>query len=166
MRVEVFGLQRFACSDSDILFSTGLPTYSILMSIFKYIEPLLSQLTYRPESTLEYIRGHHRALQPVDEFFMVLVRLRLALLEDLAHRFNISVTSVSCILTTWIIFLNQQLRRLISSITHCKDTSLHSLKPNTPIHAVSLTVLNCLPKLPLLCLYNQPYTPTTSITTC
>ena len=46
---------------------------------------------------------------------MVLVRLRLALLEkDLAHRFNISVTSVSRILTTWIIFLNQQLRPLIT----------------------------------------------------
>ena len=115
MRVEVFGLQRFACSDSDILFYTGLPTYSILMSIFKYIEPLLSQLNYCPELTSEYIRGRHRALQPVDEFFMVLVRLRLALLEkDLAHRFNISVTSVSHILTTWIIFLNQQLRPLIT----------------------------------------------------
>ena len=46
---------------------------------------------------------------------MVLVRLRLALLErDLAHRFSISVTSVSRILTTWIIFLNQQLRPLIT----------------------------------------------------
>ena len=48
-------------------------------------------------------------------FFMVLVRLRLALLEnDLAHRFNISVSSVSRILTTWIIFLDQQLRPLIT----------------------------------------------------
>ena len=71
----MFGLQRFACSDSDILFYTGLPTYCILMSIFNYIDPLLSQLNYHPESTSEYIRGRHRALQPVDEFFMVLVRL-------------------------------------------------------------------------------------------
>ena len=68
MRVEVFGLQRFACSDSDIY--TGLPTYRILMSVFKYVEPLLSQLNYRRESTSEYIRGHHRALQPVDGFFL------------------------------------------------------------------------------------------------
>jgi hypothetical protein len=75
MRVEVFGLQKFACSDSDILFYTGVPTYCILMSIFKYIEPLLSQLNYRLESTSEYVRGRHRALQPIDEFFMVLVRL-------------------------------------------------------------------------------------------
>ena len=75
-------------SDSDILFYTGLPTYCILMSIFK--EPLLSKLNYRPESTSEYIRGRHRALHPVDEFFMVLIQLRLAFLEkDLAHRFKL-----------------------------------------------------------------------------
>ena len=110
-RVEAFGLQRFAGSDSDILFYTGLPTYLILMSVFRFIEPLLSQLNYRPESESVYIRGRHRALPPVDEFFMVLLRLRLALLEnDLSHRFNISLSSVSRILTTWIIFLNQQLR--------------------------------------------------------
>ena len=99
MRMEVFGLQ-FARSDSDILFYTDLPTYCILMSLFKYIEPLLSRLNYCPESSSVYFRGCHRALQPVDEFFMVLVQLRLALLEkDLAHN----------ILTTWVIFLNQQL---------------------------------------------------------
>ena len=115
MRVEAFGLQRFAGSDSDILFYTGLPTYLILMSVFRFIEPLLSQLNYRPESESVYIRGHHRALPPVDEFFMVLLRLRLALLEnDLSHRFNVSLSSVSRILTTWIIFLNQQLRPLIT----------------------------------------------------
>ena len=46
---------------------------------------------------------------------MVLVRLRFALLEnDIAHRFNIRVSSVSRILTTWIIFLDQQLRPLIT----------------------------------------------------
>ena len=60
MRVEVFGLQRFACSDSDILFYTGVPTYHLEV----HIEPLFSE---RPESTSEYIRGRHRALQPVDE---------------------------------------------------------------------------------------------------
>ena len=68
MRVEVFGLQRFACSDSDILFYTGVPTYCILMSIFIQVEPLLSELNYCPESTSEYFRGRHQALQPVDEF--------------------------------------------------------------------------------------------------
>ena len=46
---------------------------------------------------------------------MVLIRLQLGLLEqDLAHRFNVSIATVSCICVTWIKFLNQQLRPLIT----------------------------------------------------
>ena len=45
-------------------------------------------------------------LQPIDELFLVLTRLRLGLFErDLGHRFNISVSTVSDILITWINFL-------------------------------------------------------------
>jgi hypothetical protein len=113
--IEVFGLQRFSSHDSNISFYTGLPSYAVLLCVFRFIEPLLSQLNYQPESASFYIRGRHRALKPIDEFFMVLVWLHLALLEgDLAHRFNLSISSVSRILTTWIIFLDQQLRPLIT----------------------------------------------------
>ena len=46
---------------------------------------------------------------------MVLIRLRLGLLEqDLAHRFNVSIATVSRICVTWIKFLNQQLRPLVT----------------------------------------------------
>ena len=104
LRVEVFGIQRFSSSDSDVSFYTAY-----------FIEPLLGQLNYRPESESYNIRGRHRSLPPIDEFFMVLVRLCLGLLEgDLAHRFNLSISSVSRILTTWIILLDQQLRPLIT----------------------------------------------------
>ena len=45
-------------------------------------------------------------LQPIDEFFMVLTRLRLGLFEkDLSHRFNVSLSIVSDIIITWINFL-------------------------------------------------------------
>ena len=115
LRVEVFGIQRFSSSDSDVSFYTGLPSYAIFLCIFRFIEPLLGQLNYRPESASHNIRGRHRSLPPIDEFFMVLVRLRLGLLEgDLAHRFNLSISSISRILITWIIFLDQQLRPLIT----------------------------------------------------
>ena len=86
LRVEVFRIQRFSSSDLDISFYTGLPSYA---TIFRFIEPMLGQLNYRPESESYNIRGRHQSLPPIDEFFMVLVRLRLGLLEgDLAHRFN------------------------------------------------------------------------------
>ena len=48
-------------------------------------------------------RGAPRVLSPVNEFFLVLCRLRLGLLEqDLAFRFGISQPTVSRICTTWI----------------------------------------------------------------
>ena len=89
------------------------------MCIYRYIEPLLSQLRLcradvRVHSKLSY-KPVPQALQPIDELFLVLVRLRFGLLEQgLAHRFNIGIATVSRICITWIKFLNQQLRPLIS----------------------------------------------------
>ena len=69
--------------------------------------------------------------------FMVLVRLRLSLLEqDLAHRFDVSIGTVSRICNTWIVFLDQQLRPLItwppkSSINEHMPSQFKHLYPNT-----------------------------------
>ena len=52
---------------------------------------------------------------PIDELFLVFMRLRLSLLEqDLAHRFNVSIATVSRVCTTWIAILDMQLRPLIT----------------------------------------------------
>ena len=51
-------------------------------------------------------RGPQRALNPLNELFLTLVRLRLGLLEkDLADRFGISQGLVSTIFNTWISLL-------------------------------------------------------------
>ena len=111
--VERFGLQRFQGSNDDILFYTGLPTYDILLCLYRYLEPLLPYLRYRPSkhsNPTHQLLSRQRLLQPIDELFLVLVRLRLDLLEDdLAHRFNASTSTVSRICTTWLPFLSQQL---------------------------------------------------------
>ena len=45
-------------------------------------------------------------ISTLDEFFMVLVRLRLGLFElDLAHRFRVHVSTVNRICISWINFL-------------------------------------------------------------
>ena len=45
-------------------------------------------------------------VEKLDEFFMVLVRLRLGLFElDLAHRFRVHVSTVNRICISWINFL-------------------------------------------------------------
>ena len=88
--VERFGVKRFQGSDADINFYTGLPTFGVFMCIYRYIEPLLCQLRLcRVDVCVHSKRSYKpvpRALQPIDELFLVLVRLRLGLLEqDLAH---------------------------------------------------------------------------------
>ena len=143
-RVERFGLRRFMGSDNDIRFYTGLPTYKILLCLFNFIAPLLSHLhllrTDRKHTTMPTTHAHTprpRALQPIDELFMVLVRLRLASPEqDLAHRFDISMSTVSRICKTWILFLDQQLRPLItwptrSSINEHMPSQFKQLYPQT-----------------------------------
>ena len=81
---EQFGIQRFQGSDEDIQFYTGLLSYSIFISIYRYLEPLLQYLRYRPSKHTDVthqLLSRQRLLQPIDEFFLVLLRLRLNLLE-------------------------------------------------------------------------------------
>jgi len=58
--------------------------------------------------------GRPRSVRIIDEFFMVLMRLRLGLLyEDLAFRFRLSTTSCGRIVNKWIDFLYQRLSFLV-----------------------------------------------------
>ena len=72
--------------------------------------PTIDRSLYLVNSTTDQNHNLHILIYsiphlPIDEVFMVLIRLRLGLLEnDLVHRF--SITSVSRILATWIIFLS------------------------------------------------------------
>ena len=64
-------------------------------------------------TTKGYSKGRNRKCSPIDEFFMVLVRLRLGLFErDLGYRFGISQSTVSRILITWINFIYLQLQTI------------------------------------------------------
>ena len=97
-KVERFGVRKFQGSEGDIRFFTGLPGYGVFMSLFMFLQPLLGQLAYRSDSkgsTRPY-KPTPRALEPIDEFFLVLTRLRLGSLEqDLAERFRVSTATIS-----------------------------------------------------------------------
>ena len=61
-----------------------------------------------------YKPGRARILPLIDEMLLTLMKLRLNLLhEDLAFRFKISNSLVSCILSTWIPFLGFEIGSLI-----------------------------------------------------
>ena len=89
LSTQHFFLKRFEGSDSDIQFYTGLSSYPVFMCLYRYLEPLLCHLhlcrcDIKSTSTQTF-KSRTRALQPIDELFLVLIRLRLGLLEqDLA----------------------------------------------------------------------------------
>ena len=83
-----FSLANIADNDK-VSFYTGFPTHAALMACFKFLGPAVNQLIYwnsKLDDTCETKKkGRPRTLAPIEEFFVVLVRLRLGLLEqDLA----------------------------------------------------------------------------------
>ena len=109
--------------DKMIQFYTGFSSYKLLKACFHFLGPAVENLNYwgqgkDVETNNDALdgsdknsqsKGRHRTLCPIDEFFLVMIRLRLGLLEkDLAYRFGISQSTVSRILITWINFLYLQ----------------------------------------------------------
>ena len=125
--VFTFGLERFSKNPDDIHFYTGFPDYETLIAFWNYIEPSASHLTYystvrdatqvNADDVFPFLNtpgkkfpgrnvGAQRSLQPIDEFWLFLTRLRLGLFErDLAFRFNISISTVSDIMITYSNYL-------------------------------------------------------------
>lgn len=98
--------------DQKCVFYTGIPESSTFEALFQEIVLDAEECTggNRDKS----VGGRPRTLRIIDEFFMVLVRLRLGLLlEDLAFRFCVSATTCGEIFNKWIDYLDQKLSFLI-----------------------------------------------------
>ncbi|XP_065645488.1 uncharacterized protein LOC136075965 [Hydra vulgaris] len=109
--------------DSDVQFFTGLANSNIFEMLFSYLQ--------RKGNIMHYWKGKKnttkdlsspRDLQTISlksltlqqEFLLVMMRLRLALLtEDLAHRFMISSSVVSSVFITWIKLFSLELKWII-----------------------------------------------------
>ncbi|CAG2221478.1 unnamed protein product [Mytilus edulis] len=98
---KLFRYNNFKNSDTKIKELTGLPdnhTFDILFTLFDKPKQYWSY----DKKILDGNFGRHRALSPQDEFFMYLLRLRQDISETvLASMFNVSISTVSCILSTW-----------------------------------------------------------------
>ena len=132
-----FSLDKIKDDNSAILFYTGFPSYKALMSFYKYIEPKLEKMQYwkgerlikdsQPYQEDENRKkpGPSRKLSFLDEFLLVLMRLKAALfVQDLADRFGISISLVSRICITWINLLYFELKDIFPFPTQelvCKN---------------------------------------------
>ena len=91
---QQFRLSNMEKDDVKIAFFTGFPNFGSLQSFFKYLGPAVDCLCYSSkQSDSDKQNGskrcRQRALPPMEEMFLTLVRLRLGLMEqDLAYRFN------------------------------------------------------------------------------
>ena len=118
---EKFTLLRFANSDSDIRYYTGFQSFLSLSCFFQFLQPECNFLYYvgtdntsagTPYELLNK-RGPDRALSPMEELFITLVRVRKGFPErHIRNQYNISEDHVSKIVNTWILFLADRLSHL------------------------------------------------------
>ena len=81
-------------------FYTGLPSYEILLVTFEHVAPHVTRRT--------------QSLDRFQEFVLVLMKLRLDVpLQDLAYRFNISLTTACGIFSSWMVVLDAKLSTLV-----------------------------------------------------
>ena len=92
-------------SNEDVLFYTGIPDCHTLEALFDGMKDD------------QQLKGKSKGGRPsslVDEFFLVLLRLHLGLLlEDLAARFRISLSTCGRIFNKWVDYLDVQLSFLV-----------------------------------------------------
>ena len=109
---QPFRIAQIQHNDHLIRFYTGFTSYAIFLAFFEFLGPVVHKLNYWG-SKEQPQRYHTRKLDPMNQLFLLLIKLRCNLKgEDLAFRFGISASSVSRYITTWICFLYHRLKEL------------------------------------------------------
>ena len=113
MTVKPFRIEDIAANDSLVTFYTGFISYEVLLAFFDFLGPSVHNLTYWGDSNKKCSHRRRKKLNPLNQFFLTLVKLRLNLrVKNLAWRFAISVGLVSKYITTWICFLYHHLKEV------------------------------------------------------
>ena len=91
-------------NDSQVCYYTGFSSFFALKNFYDYLGPAVDHLSYShngPIADEQVKRCWSRALPPLEEFFMTMLRLRAGLFEqDIADRFQVSQSTVSRIVCT------------------------------------------------------------------
>lgn len=99
---QPYSIERFKDDDDNIRYLTGFKNYDHLMFLYSVLLPEAESLVYKP-----------RAISPINQMFLTLIRLRLNL-DDIMLSINFSITrqTVSKITTQWINFMYLELSEL------------------------------------------------------
>ena len=116
-----FILENLKAMKNTAAFYTGFNNWDAFEAVFNYLSPgergenIAYWRSGNAEVPVDYDqdqsdsstkKGRARSLRPMDEFFIVMCRLRQGFHEDhLAHLFNVSTPTVSRIVITWINFM-------------------------------------------------------------
>ncbi|KAL5010708.1 hypothetical protein ScPMuIL_013013 [Solemya velum] len=126
--------------DSKIIFYTGIPDKVTFDALFDEMSDASEKTSSNGKSTSdEKAGGRPRSLRLIDEFLMVLMRLRLGLLvDDLSARFCISASACSRVLNSWINYLDSKLHFLImwpskDAVEHNMPKLFRDKFPNTRV---------------------------------
>ncbi|XP_071127340.1 uncharacterized protein [Mytilus edulis] len=136
--------------NAKVRFYTGFVNFSVFWMFFSVLlkhgadklnywegeSRSMGEKSYQQEGNLK--PGRKRFLRPIDEFFMVMMRLRLGLLQEhLADIFRVSESTVSRIMNTWINFLFDNCKSLVTWPTReqivCNLPKLFTGHPDTRI---------------------------------
>lgn len=145
-----FSVDKIKDDSKAMLFYTGFMSYSVFECVLKYLETKADRLQYwrgksevsdtKPYQTqgLDSKPGQKRKLSIADEFFIVLLRLKVGLfVRDISERFNISQAQFSKTFTTWIHFLYHELPLLFpfpsQELVRCKLPESFECYPSTRI---------------------------------
>ena len=149
-----FSIDKIKDDNSATKFYTGFPNFSSLFATYEYLAPKLSRmhywrgnkssdnsnLSYHEKSTLK--PGQKRSLSHLEEFVLVLMRLKVGLLAiDLADRFGISTAQVSKIFTTWICFLYHELPTLFPFPS--QDLVRKNMPPQFKLYPNTRIIIDC-----------------------
>lgn len=108
LKMEKFGITRFSFDNDLIEFYTGFPSYQLFLAFFDLLKPSVLHMksVYYNKIDEFSVRGRPKCMEPIDELFMFLCRLKSGFLsEDLAVRFNIHKSSVSRKIISWTNYL-------------------------------------------------------------
>ena len=115
MKPAAFSVSKLKNDDEAICFYTGFPTFIVFQETLEFLD--VGENGANMVNCNYKTKGNKitkpRKLKIEDEFFLVMIRLRLGLFEDdLAYRFEISDTVVNRICITWINYMYLKLGRI------------------------------------------------------